>query len=98
MASFITRVELHSASLPDYEKLHSAMSVEGFRRTIKGDDGIWYQLPTAEYSYSGSVTIADVLAKARRAAEKTGKSSGILVSEYVRATWSGLSRVAAQTA
>jgi hypothetical protein len=58
MASFITRVELHSATHSDYETLHSEMGREGFLRTIVSDQGVRYHLPTAEYSYIGSRALA----------------------------------------
>ncbi len=35
MASFTTRVELHSAQWSDYENLHAYMAQQGFSRTIK---------------------------------------------------------------
>jgi len=98
VASYITRVELHSAVYSDYENLHREMAAAGFRRVIKGDDGIWYQLPLAEYSCETTFTINQVHAAADSAASRTGKSHAVLVSEYVRCQWSGLARAAAQTA
>ena len=93
MAGFTTRVELHDAAWSDYDKLHRAMEAEGFARTITSDDGITYHLPTAEYDYSGDVTMGQVLAKAKKAAATTGKSSGILVTQSSGRTWSGLEKV-----
>jgi len=98
LASFITRVELHSAVIADYERLHAAMASVGFRRVIKGSDGIWYELPWAEYSFEGQATIDQVRNAADAAASKTGKAHAVLVSEYVRCSWSGLKRASAQTA
>jgi hypothetical protein len=49
MPQFIIRIELHQAKGEDYRKLHSAMGHHGFLRTITGQDGIVYLLPTAEY-------------------------------------------------
>lgn len=84
MAQFITRVELHSARNElDYLRLHSEMSKEGFSRTILANDGKTYQLPTAEYNYIGNKTRSQVLDSAKRAANATGHSSWILVTEAV---------------
>ncbi len=50
MSRFTTRVELHNArSYDDYARLHAQMEGRGFTRTIQGDDGVRYQLPSAEY-------------------------------------------------
>ena len=93
MSSFTTRVELHSANYSDYETLHSAMGRQGFSRTIRGDDGVEYHLPTAEYNLIENITRAQVLEKAKVAASYTGKSSSIIVTESNGRTWSGLSSV-----
>jgi hypothetical protein len=45
VAKFMTRVELHDATYNDYLQLHGFMRQEGFTQTIRGDDGIVYQLP-----------------------------------------------------
>ena len=80
MARFMTRVELHGyPSGEDYDTLHAAMAVEGFLRIILGDDGVWYELPHAEYWLDGFFTRDEVLAKARRAAATTGNSSSRVV-------------------
>ena len=90
MPSFITRVEFHSATHSDYETLHSEMGREGFLRTIASDQGVRYHLPTAEYSYIGSTTAADVLERAKRAAAKTRKTFGAIVTEANGSTWHNL--------
>lgn len=93
MPAFTTRVELHGATYTDYQTLHAAMDLEGFHRTIQGDDGFWYHLPTAEYVVSANAMGAQVLASAQRAAGKTGKASSILVTQGQSWNWSGLQRV-----
>jgi hypothetical protein len=90
MTSFTTRVELHDATWSDYTKLHEEMRGRGFRQTITSDDGIVYELPPAEYDYQGTVTAADVLAKARAAAEAVKPSYAVLVTESSGRTWAGL--------
>ena len=95
MASFTTRVELHSATYSDYETLHKAMETEGFSRQIKADSGTWYHLPTAEYDRSGVLTRAQVLESAKRAASKTNKAFAVLVTESNGRTWEGLQQIKA---
>jgi hypothetical protein len=90
-SNFTVRVELHDAKTwQDYENLHNQMALEGFGRTIRGDDGVTYELPSAEYVMTGDFTIKQVLEKAKRAAAKTGKKFAVLVSETLRWMWFGL--------
>jgi site-specific DNA-cytosine methylase len=46
MANYIARVELHTATYEDYERLHASMQARGYSRTIAGDNGTVYKLPT----------------------------------------------------
>jgi len=100
MPNFIARVELHSASYADYESLHVYMQQGGFARIIKGDDGKVYQLPTGTYvSAAAMPSTAAALQIAVVAANATGKTSSIIIAEWVSAAWQGLSVVnAARTA
>jgi hypothetical protein len=93
VATFITRVELHGATYQDYLQLHGFMAHEGFTATIKGDNGIVYQLPPAEYRLEANCSASDAREKASRAAQKTQKGFAVLVSEYATATWSGLNQI-----
>jgi hypothetical protein len=91
MAKFITRVELHDARSDDYEVLHASMKAEGFERTITASDGTTYHMPTAEYfRQDNTATRMDVLEAAKRAATKTQKTCGVIVTEAVASTWWGL--------
>jgi hypothetical protein len=90
MANFLTRVELHGATWDDYEQLHSEMSSRGFSREIVADDGRTYQLPTAEYVSHGTLSLTDVRALAVEAATATGRRFGVIVAEFVRSGWQGL--------
>ncbi|EML2066018.1 type V toxin-antitoxin system endoribonuclease antitoxin GhoS [Enterobacter asburiae] len=68
MTSYTVRVELHGAESDEYEKLHEEMAKAGFEKVIL-IDGIYYELPTAEYSLVDSpLTTAEVTAKAFKAA------------------------------
>ena len=49
MASFICRVEIHSGTSRDYDALHTGLNRLGWLRTIRGDSGKNYQLPTGTY-------------------------------------------------
>ena len=84
MASFTTRVELHSATETHYATLHAELERRGFSRLIRADDGTWYHLPTAEYNYDGAATIDTVFGLAEASANSTGRNSWILVTESVR--------------
>ena len=69
MGRCTVRVELHDAPRDAYTDLHEAMRLQGFFSIIKGDDGIWYQMPPAEY-----ITHSDDRAEVWRAATiATGK-------------------------
>ena len=88
--SYTTRVELHYANDNDYETLHTAMKREGFSRFITSSEGTRYHLPTAEYNYKGDLTLDQVLAAAKRAADTTGLTNAVLVTESDGRRWSGL--------
>ncbi|WP_175689683.1 DUF2622 domain-containing protein [Burkholderia anthina] len=90
MARFVVRVELHSATWQDYEKLHVHMSAIGLGRKIQGGNGVWYDLPPAEYYGEGVVTKEAVLEGAKAAAAKVKTSYAILVTESVASTWFNL--------
>ena len=92
MPHYTTRVELHDADEEDYQTLHEGMEELGFTRTIKGRDGITYQLPSAEYNFEGEIEIETVLDKAKYAAESTTREYEILVSEAPKRKWHGLER------
>lgn len=93
MASFITRVELHQAAWQDYENLHQQMEALGFSRTIRGSNGIWYKLPTAEYFSTGPLDTTQVRGLAKQAANATGKSNSVLTCDYGTAAWIDLDKV-----
>ena len=92
MANFTTRVELHGAAYQDYTNLHTYMAQEGFTHVIRGDDGILYQLPPAEYEINANCTALQVRDKASRAAARTFKSYSILAVERGAAAWVGLAK------
>lgn len=93
MSRYTTRVELHAGTAEDYETLHTSMEGEGFSRTITSDDNVRYHLPTAEYNYDGPATRDAVFEAAKRAANQTGNSYAVLVTESAGRSWSGLDPV-----
>lgn len=93
MTSFTVRVELHDADSEDYEDLHKKMKAKGFNRTIQSGDGIRYQLPNAEYNYSGNISRSDVLNSAYDAAKSVRKNPAVLVTESAGRTWRGLDQI-----
>lgn len=91
MAKYLARVELHSATWDDYDKLHASMQQRGYSRTILGDNGITYQLPTGTYVTTNTNAALEVaLNAAVEAAGETGRSSSTIVTDWTSARWSGL--------
>ena len=66
------------------------MEAEGFARTITSDNGVTFDLPTAEYLRVGDFTKDQVLHAAKRTVATTHKEYGILVTESNGFTWDGL--------
>jgi hypothetical protein len=91
MAKFLVRVELHNAVWDDYETLHAEMTDRGFSREITGDNGRAFQLPTAEYVIYTEAELENVRTLAAEAAQTTGRKFGVIVAEYFRSAWVGLS-------
>jgi|ERR1700730_6327065 hypothetical protein len=93
MAQFTTRVELHGVTWQDHNKLHSAMELQGFSRTIKAEDGVSYVLPTAEYNRAGDgLTARQVLGDAKIAASSVAAKFSILVTEASARMWIDLQK------
>jgi hypothetical protein len=92
MATFMTRVELHSATYQDYVNLHTYMTQQGFTNSILSGDGILYKLPPAEYNLTANCTAVQARDKAAGAAARTFKSYAILTAEYDTAAWVGLEK------
>lgn len=91
MASFTARIELHSATYEDYNVLHAAMQARGFLRTIVGNDGKTYWLPTGTYdAAAATVSLTRARDIAVEAARVTNKSFEVFVVERNGAAWLGL--------
>jgi len=85
MPNFIARVELHSASYADYENLHVYMQQRAFSRTIKGDNGSTYQLPTGTYVNVGTYSSHD--ASLQAGGSNCKRNRKILVHHCGRLEW-----------
>jgi hypothetical protein len=93
MADCTIRVELHGAEWEDYDTLRVEMEAEGFSAAMRGSGGLAYELPAGECAVSGDVTRQQVLARARRGADRSGCNYAILVTESVGRAWYGLELV-----
>ena len=93
MAKFTTRVELINPQPGNYDTLHQEMENRNFTRTITGDDQVTYHLPDAEYNREGIYTREQTLNAAVAAANATGRSSRILVTESNGRNWHNLKSV-----
>jgi hypothetical protein len=89
MSDFTVRVEMHGAEWEDYDALRVEMEAEGFAAVVHGRGGA-YQLPAGEYALAGDLAPAQVLARARRAAGRTGFDCAVLVTESAGRAWWGL--------
>jgi hypothetical protein len=88
MSSFTVRVELLQASFQDYTNLHFWMGIYGFTRTIRGDDGVEFDLMPAEYNLEGSsLTCLQVRQNASTAISLTGRPGRVLVTEALSRAW-----------
>ena len=91
MANYMARIELREATGEDYERLDAAMQRRGYLRTMPGEDGASYQLPTGTYYVTGSsATLEVALRAAVDAAEEAGKQAAVMVTDWRSARWSGL--------
>ena len=75
-------------------KLYAEMKRQGFSQTTRSDDGKVYELPPAEYDYTGNLTRADALARAKVAAWAVKPPYAVLVSEANARTWVNLKQSA----
>ena len=66
------------------------MERQGFSRQITSDDGNRYDMPWAEYDGTATLTSMQVLDIAQVAANSTGKTNAILVTEAKSRAWRGL--------
>lgn len=92
MARFTVRVELHDATWKDYARLYDQLAAKGFTDVIVGSKDVKHKLPPAEYNYDGLASAADVLNKAKAAAEVVGRKYAVLVTESAGRVWHNLDK------
>ena len=60
MSDFTIRITLHGATADDYRDLYSQMALIGASRTIRGTDGLLYDLPDGEYLFTTTLAPEDL--------------------------------------
>jgi hypothetical protein len=84
MSVYRIRVELHGAEESEYQVLWDEMRAQGFRRTLTGDNGQVFGLPSGEYSYEAAAGSASTMVAVRDLveviAQKTRRRGKVLVS------------------
>ncbi|GAC1592050.1 MAG: hypothetical protein NVS3B8_05730 [Chitinophagaceae bacterium] len=80
MPSFITRIELQSASQQDYQKLEEEMKKASFKDVKKANARARRKIPApAEFNCIGNYTLLEVTDAAVKAARKTGRTYSFTV-------------------
>jgi hypothetical protein len=88
MAQHTIRVVIHGATAKNYDDLHTGMVRLGANRTIRGDDGVTYDLPDGEYdlsSTSGAVAVRDAVYRVARAVRPDLDPSVLVTTSAARA-------------
>ncbi|HGN1931984.1 DUF2622 domain-containing protein [Providencia rettgeri] len=93
MARCTVRVELPNADYDDYQNLHERMSHNGFHKYIKSNDGVWYNLPNAEYNYDGNLDLEGVFQSAINVAKSVRVNAKVLVTESAGRLWYNLDKI-----
>jgi hypothetical protein len=78
MPSFITRIELESASQKDYQKLEEEMKKAAFKDVKKSGSRIPSIKTTLEFNRNGN-SLLEVTGAAAKAARKTGRNYSFTV-------------------
>jgi hypothetical protein len=79
MPSFITRIELQSASQKDYQKLEEEMKKASFKDIKKNNARKQPAHNPAEFNCNGNFTLLQVTNLTERAARKTGRNYSFTV-------------------
>ena len=88
MANYTIRIELHGASAQDYLRLHDAMFQIGAKIYIEGDNGVAYQMPSAEYDLENTgLSAAQVRDVAYEIARRFTPNPWVLVTEVASRAW-----------
>lgn len=89
MAFFTIRVVLHAATAKNYADLHARMINAGASRTIRGDDGVVYDLPDGEYDLVSGLDAGSVMRAVADIARgvKAVPDPSVLVTEAKSRAW-----------
>ena len=91
MSNYMARVELYAGGENEYSQLDANMGRRGYLRTMAGEDGVSYTLPTGTYYVAESSAMLEVALRAAvDAASETGKQAAVMVTDWRSARWSGL--------
>ena len=91
MANYMARIELYLAGPDEYAQLDIHMRRRGYLRTMAGEDGASYQLPTGTYYVTESSAMLEVALRAAvDGANETGREAAVVVTDWRIARWSGL--------
>ncbi len=74
MPTFITRIELQSASLKDYQTLEAEMKKVPLKEIRKVGAGKLKTPSPVEFNFNGNFTLLQVTHEAGKAARKTGRA------------------------
>jgi hypothetical protein len=96
MSRYTIRVELHgAASDPEaYEKLGQAMEQEKCLDYLSLSKGRKAKLPSAEWSFTGKVTISNMMSKVKQAVVRTGYQASVVVTQVRSRVYDGLAEIA----
>jgi hypothetical protein len=97
MAAFSVRVELHRASWDDYVTLATLLAAQGIFDTIRGNNGVLYKLPPAEYNFEGAATGEQVREAVALTASRVVSDYAVVVSQATTRFWIGLQPISEVT-
>lgn len=89
MPEYTVRIVLHGATPKHYQSLHVLMAKAGARRTVRGLNGMLFDLPDGEYVLSNSLSVSKVMEAVADIAGsvKPVPQPSVLVSETIRWAW-----------
>lgn len=89
MPDYTVRVVLHGATAKHYQLLHEMMGKAGARRTVRGSNGMLFDLPDGEYVLSNSLPVTKVMDAVADIAGsvKSLPQPSVLVTEAIGWAW-----------
>ena len=93
MNRYMIRVLMNDAEWGHYNELAAALQAFGIVDVIEAEDGAWYELPPAEYTYVGAATPEQVRHTVASTVSLIRPGFQVVVSQCSRVVWQGLQRV-----